>query len=395
MFKQASRAGYVWAAILAAALVWAPAMHIPVSADSASARAGRVALAAYEHLITNIRLDPPTPNILALDQHVDITFDYATSEAGGVRIFARPMAGAATAPGYAAHGSGLYPVGSGSGSGYFTITAGEVTVDRIRFRITDAEQTTLLGEFFIPVHYQFSGSAHRVSNIRLDPPSPNILGLNQHVDITFDYATTEAGGVRIFARPMAGAGTAPGYAAHGSGLYPVGSGSGGGYFTITSGEVTVDRIRFQITNGDQSAMLAEWFIPIHLKFGGQPHGVRNIRFDPPTPNILAFDQNVDITFDYTTTEQGGVRIFARPWAGGAPAPHYAAHGSGLYPVGSGSGGGYFTITSGDVTVDQTRLRMLNAEQSALLYEAFLPTHYQYGYGTLPGRIVFLPVVLTR
>lgn len=108
-----------------------------------------------DHLVTNIVLTPPTPNILAFDQDVTFTFDYTTTEPGGVRIFGRPYTSTGLASNYAAHGSGIYPVGTGSGSGFFTITSGKVRITRIRFEIWNADQSIRLFRGFIPVNYQF------------------------------------------------------------------------------------------------------------------------------------------------------------------------------------------------------------------------------------------------
>ena len=108
-----------------------------------------------DHLVTNIVLTPPTPNILGFDQNVTFTFDYSTTEPGGVRIFGRPFTSTGLASNYAAHGSGIYPVGTGSGSGFFTITSGKVRITRIRFEIWNADQTIRLFRGFIPVDYQF------------------------------------------------------------------------------------------------------------------------------------------------------------------------------------------------------------------------------------------------
>jgi hypothetical protein len=43
-----------------------------------------------EHLITNVSLGPDTPNILAFNDNVNLNFNYATTQVGGVYIFARP-----------------------------------------------------------------------------------------------------------------------------------------------------------------------------------------------------------------------------------------------------------------------------------------------------------------
>jgi len=49
-----------------------------------------------------------------------------------------------------------------------------------------------------------SAAGHSVTRITLDPPTPNVLTHNQRVTISFSYATTQPGGVRIFARPLRG-----------------------------------------------------------------------------------------------------------------------------------------------------------------------------------------------
>jgi hypothetical protein len=107
------------------------------------------------------------------------------------------------------------------------------------------------------------------------------------------------------------------------------------------------------------------------------HSVTKVTFNPPTPNVLVHNQNVTVSFSYATTQPGGVRIFARPFVGDSPAPSYAASGAGISPTGSGTGTQTFTITSGTVTVNRIRIQMWNASQTTLLFEAFLPVHYEF------------------
>ena len=112
-------------------------------------------VSAAGHSVTKVTLNPPTPNLLVHNQDVTVSFSYATTQPGGVRIFARPFAGASAAPGYAASGAVISPAGSGTGTQTFTIKSGTVTVDRIRIQMWDAGQTQLLFEAFLPVHYEF------------------------------------------------------------------------------------------------------------------------------------------------------------------------------------------------------------------------------------------------
>lgn len=107
------------------------------------------------------------------------------------------------------------------------------------------------------------------------------------------------------------------------------------------------------------------------------HSVTKITLDPPTPNILLNNQRVTISFSYATTQPGGVQIFARPFASGSRATSYAASDAPISPTGSGMGTQFFTITSGNVTVDQIRIQMFNADQTQVLFEAFLPVHYEF------------------
>ena len=117
--------------------------------------------------ITNIDFDPDSPAVLPFGEHVDFTFDYDVSE--DVRVFGRPFFEGELAFAYAAHGSPLYSMGQGSGGGYFTIGDGGQGVgyvDQVRFRITSADQSVILDEFFVSVDYTFG-----------DVPEPASLAL--------------------------------------------------------------------------------------------------------------------------------------------------------------------------------------------------------------------------
>ena len=122
-------------------------------------------------------------------------------------------------------------------------------------------------------------------------------------------------------------------------------------------------------------------------FGGQgitaAHSVTQLGLTPASPNILKFGQNITVTFNYDTTQVGGVRIFVRPISidpvTGADmlTPNYAACPSPIYPIGSGAGSCTFTITDVNATVEKIRIQMLNADQSVLLYNIKLPVMYKF------------------
>ncbi len=340
--------------------------------------------AAGDHLVTGISLTPSSPNILSDGQQVSITFQYVTTESSGVRIFIRPFTNGSLTPGYGAHASPVYPAGSGQGSGYFTIYTGEVVVDQIRIQMWDAAQTTLLFEAFLPVYYLFTNAAHAVTNITLAPDTPNVLNFSANVSLGFQYVTTEQSGVRIWARPFTNGSLTPGYGAHASSVYPVGSGQGGGYFTISSGQVVVDQIRIQMWDAAQTTLLFEAFLPVYYRFMDAANSVTNISFTPATPNIFAYGDTATLQFNYQVNSSNGARIFVRPFSGVNLSPGYAAHGSGVY-TGSGQGSGYFSLGSGPAVVDRVRIQMVDASLGTLLYEAFLPAHLLWaGAGPPPG-----------
>ena len=346
------------------------ALLLPAAAPTVAAAA------SAEHLVTQIALTPRTPNILKNNQTVAISFNYTTTEAGGVRVFTLPFSGNAPTPHYAVNASPLYPVGSGAGACHFTITSGNATVTRIRFQMWNDSQTTLLYQTFIPISYQFKSAAQIVSRIGLTA-TPNVLKLGQKVSVSFNYRATTAGGVRIFARPLSGSALTPNYSAHPSPVYRVGSGAGRGWFTINRGAATVTRVRFQMWNASQTRLLFQAVVPVHYQFKLPANIVNSIDLTPSTPNVLQFGENVTLALSYTTNEVGGVRIFARPFSGGALTPNYGGNPSPVYPVGSGDASGYFTITDGAATVNEIRLQMWNADQTILLFETKIPVFYQF------------------
>ncbi|HEX9091318.1 MAG TPA: hypothetical protein VF831_07500, partial [Anaerolineales bacterium] len=331
-------------------------------------------VAPGDHLVTGFSVTPDSPNILRTNQNVNLTFQYITNQPDGVRIFARPFTNGSLTPGYAAQPSPLYPMGSGNGDGWFTITSGTVVVDQIRIQMLNSNQSVLLFETYLPVYYLFTDAADVVTNISLSPDTPNVLNFDQHVNLSFDYLTRQQSGVRIFARPFTNGALSPNYAAHPSPVYPPGSGPGTGYFTITSGTVVVDQVRIQMWDPDQTVLLFEAFLPVYFRFMNGPNMVDHIGFRPDTPNVFKYSDNFNLAFSYTNNQADGVLIFARPFSGVHLSPNYAANPSPTYPIGSGSGTGWFRLTAGPMVVDRVRIQMWNANQTTLLYEAFLPVN---------------------
>ncbi|PSR14784.1 MAG: hypothetical protein DA408_01805 [Bacteroidetes bacterium] len=113
----------------------------------------------------------------------------------------------------------------------------------------------------------------------------------ENVTFDFEYSTDEVAGVRIFARPFTNGSLTPNYADSGSPLY-TGSGVGLTSFTISTGTVKVDEIRFQLLTADQSVLLREFFIPVAYDFG--ENGVHSLTFSTPA-EVGSFLNTEDVT----------------------------------------------------------------------------------------------------
>jgi hypothetical protein len=319
--------------------------------------------------------DPELTSLL-LGEDFTCSFHYNVNYPGGVRIFVRPFSNGSLTPGYGASGSGIYTGSGTNGGSNFRINTGKnVHVDALRVKIVSADQSVDIDEFFIPVNVYYS----TVKITGIAPQSGNFPFNNEDRNVAFEYSTTESAGVRIFPRPWTNGALTPAYSASGSGVY-TGSGNGSGSFTITSGNQRVDHVRFNITSADQSETLLQIWSPVEYCFGNML--IENVQMCPPSPARLEHDNRVNIQYGIYNDEGQPVRIFVRPFTQGAPSPAYAASGSPSYVVGSGLADDYFTITSGDVVVDQLRFQVTTDDQSTVLAEYFIPVQYTFGNPTV-------------
>ena len=219
---------------------------------------------AMAHEISDVVVTPKPPAELLDGEPVTARFRYVTEEERGVRIFAIPYTKGEMTPGADVYQSPLYQVGEGEGSASFTVNSMDIMVDQVQLQMTTADESKVLLEFFLD--FEFFFYAHSITNIVLNPTSPATLMPNDYVNITFDYGTTEANGVNIWARPFSNGSLTPGYFAHGSPDYPSGHGSGTGYFGIPYGNVAVDQIRFQMYNLSETVLLREVFVPVLYRY---------------------------------------------------------------------------------------------------------------------------------
>lgn len=207
----------------------------------------------------------PVPNILKHKQKVRVDFKYRTNQRAGVRILVRPLTGKALTPRSAAHASRVYK-GSGSGSGWFTVTRGTPAIDKVRVQMWNRARTKRLLNIVAPVHYRYRKPANVVDSVELEMPNPNVLRLNQDLEVRFRYTTDRKDGVRIFVRPLTNGKETPHYAANPSPLYPFRTGTGAGHFTIKLDAAEVDAIDIEMTTPDTTKSLFRVRIPVSFRF---------------------------------------------------------------------------------------------------------------------------------
>jgi len=216
----------------------------------------------------------------------------------------------------------------------------------------------------------------RITDSSVTPVSPATLENGEKIAFNYKFVTDQTDGVRIFVRPFTAGQLSPDYAASPSRLVTGASGDGDGDITIQTGAVTVDQLRFQIFNPDQSKLLYEEFKPVNYTFKAPV--IKTTRFTessmtPASPATLKTGEKVTVNFKYVTDEVDGVRIFVYPSY--TPGLEYSA--SGIYLGPSGEGTVTFTIRSFAVTVNKLEFVIFDKDTKKALFQEFKPVNYNF------------------
>ena len=91
----------------------------------------------------------------------------------------------------------------------------------------------------------------------------------------------------------------------------------------------------------------------------QVEQILDVYISVSSPMCLSHGEEIEVKFNYINRNREGVHIFVRPMSMGDLTPNYSAHGSRLYRAGRGTTTGSFTITSGDILVDEIRIQMIS------------------------------------
>lgn len=106
--------------------------------------------------VFDIAFQPPSPAAVKFHSRVTIFFKYTSNEAGGIVISTKPLANGNMPEQAGFSLSPVYPAGGGATSSFFTVHAGDVTIDQVRFELWTADLRRKITESLVPVNYHFS-----------------------------------------------------------------------------------------------------------------------------------------------------------------------------------------------------------------------------------------------
>jgi hypothetical protein len=333
------------------------------------------AASANAEYLGNISFSQPSPSRLPNGLHIDVSIDYKIDDPAGRRIYVIPYTDGAPSPGYGVSGSVVHPAGAGTATAFLTITGGEVIVDEVRVYSRDPDFTETPLEIFVPVHFEYG--PHGVYNIDVNHSRYSRLRHGMDLEMTFDYATSEAG-CRIFARPFSSGQLTPGYSASGSADLPP-SGTASQHFSFDA-DADITHIRFQMVALDNTTVLREFFVPWPAAW--RQWGVYDLSFNHDTLSSLHHDQNLVTSMTVDHEDPDGLRVWTWGVAGGSYAPNVAYQGSILEPAGAHDITRYFHVTGGTTVVEAVRVTVGQSDQ---VYDTFdIPLRVQYGPHALPA-----------
>ncbi len=144
------------------------------------------------------------------------------------------------------------------------VNSGETDVDGTQFIVGTSTQTYL--EFNVPVDYHYG--PHALQNHTFTPAAPAMLSNGEHLNMQFDYATSSADPVLIFARPAYEESPLYGITSAGSPYYSPPGGSGTFWLTFASGDHLANSMRFQMVDASQTIVHLERFVRGWWAWGG-------------------------------------------------------------------------------------------------------------------------------
>jgi hypothetical protein len=248
--------------------------------------------------ITDFEIAPVSPERLPWSAPTSVDFNYQTDRPEGVRVraVAADELGGTLADQIYDEGSVL-PGPEGSSSSSFTFDSGTREVANIKVSLLSADLGQTYVEVLLPVSIAYG--PHAISNMTLTPAPPAALTHGERTYIDFDYATTQAGGVRVYHVPLSGGEPIPVVALSDSPLYGATVGTGTNWFRVLAGEWLVDDVRCRMSDQNDSVTLLEFLYPTLRTYSlaGEVTAVDG----PPVPGSIVLGDNYPNPFNPLTT----------------------------------------------------------------------------------------------
>ncbi|HPF36164.1 MAG TPA: FlgD immunoglobulin-like domain containing protein [Candidatus Krumholzibacteria bacterium] len=305
--------------------------------------------AATAAWIGNIAMDPEPGAHLHHGQRAYVTFDYEADQE--VRFWVQPVYDGSVVSGYTWSGSAIYGPGAGAHTTWWSLPTDE-TVSHYRIRMMSSDWSVTLLQLDVPAWYTVRPEG--VWNVQYSDAPSGTFRHEHFFTVSFDGYTDRAEGVRVFIRPFTDGALSPSYVASSTSI-PAGGGSGSSYFRLTTGNIRVDQLRFQIKSWDQTELIQEFFLPVDLQYGDM--GLNDVVLDPPPPALLPYYHHVTVTADYECDAVGDLRYYAIPLLGGMLAPGYGYQSSVVVPAPEGRAERYWYLSASGTETDQVGVRL--------------------------------------
>ena len=323
--------------------------------------------------LAGVTFDHASPSYLPHDEPVTVTIDCKVDSLAGAHIHVAPFSGGQMTPSSVTGPSPLVPEGQSTVTRTFVITSGNHTVDQVRIWMTNAQDTVVLLEFFLPVEYIYG--PYGMFNIQFQKSDYSVLARGENLFMDFDYGSPGPDNVIVFVSPYFDGNPVTGYSS-GGGKGGSPSGSASLRFNFPTPPKDINQVQFRMTNADQSVILLDFLLPAHYFW--RAVGISNYSFSRPSPSAVHYSELLEMTFDYHTLLGGGgdMLVWAEPYFNGSLAAGGFAQTRPVVPTGTGSDTRRFGST-GTTFVNQVRLLATTPDQSVTFIDILIPVDYEF------------------
>ena len=320
-----------------------------------------------------ITFDHASPSYLPHSELVTVTIDCKVDSLEGARIHVMPFSSGQMTPNLVSDPGTLVPEGQSTVTRTFGVTSGNHTVDQVRIRMTNAQDTMVLLEFFLPVEYIYG--PYGMFNIQIEKSEYSVLARGEDLYIDFDFGSPGPDNVIVFIRPFFDGSPVIGYSS-GGGRGGSPSGSASLRFNFGTPPKDINQVHFKMTNADQSVILLEFDLPVHYFW--RAIGISNYSFSRPSPSPVHNSELMEMTFDYYTQLGGGgdILLLTEPYFNGSLVTGGFPQTRPVIPSGSGSDIRRFGST-GTTYVNQVRLLATTPDQSVTFIDILIPVEYEF------------------